>query len=84
MSGDFSDDQGLADWLDGFEPGGPGGPGAFPRFGSGATRFGGAAAGAGGPAARFDGVGDEPAYPVSFGWAPPLIPLPRRAPDELF
>ncbi|CCH35034.1 hypothetical protein ABZ816_20960 [Actinosynnema sp. NPDC047251] len=26
----------------------------------------------------------EPAYPGSFGWTPPLVPLPRRAPDELF
>ncbi len=55
MTGDFSDEQGLADWLGGFdlEPAGPTGPG-------------------------------EPAYPVSFGWLPPLIPLPRRAPDDLF
>ncbi|XVV03171.1 hypothetical protein ACQPW3_38520 [Actinosynnema sp. CA-248983] len=28
--------------------------------------------------------GPEPAYPARFGWAPPLVPLPRRAPDELF
>ena len=26
----------------------------------------------------------EPAFTATFGWVPPLVPLPRRAPDELF
>ncbi|WP_309115199.1 hypothetical protein [Saccharothrix sp.] len=34
--------------------------------------------------AAFNGNDPEPAYPARFGWAPPLVPLPRRAPDELF
>ncbi|WP_433265620.1 hypothetical protein ACQPZF_38460 [Actinosynnema sp. CS-041913] len=33
---------------------------------------------------EFGGSDGEPAYPASFGWTPPLIPLPRRAPDEVF
>jgi hypothetical protein len=27
---------------------------------------------------------ETPAYLAEFGWTPVLIPLPRRAPDELF
>ncbi|NUT93749.1 MAG: hypothetical protein HOY78_17190 [Saccharothrix sp.] len=73
MSADFfetgAEGGGLADWLDGYEPG---------------TGLG-AAFGAAGPAPAVDpGSGREPAYPARFGWMPPLIPLPRRAPDELF
>ncbi|MEV0678422.1 hypothetical protein AB0I60_18090 [Actinosynnema sp. NPDC050436] len=26
----------------------------------------------------------DPACPVNPGWTPPLVPLPRRAPDEQF
>ncbi|MEU5691225.1 hypothetical protein [Actinosynnema sp. NPDC020468] len=26
----------------------------------------------------------EPAYPDHFGWVPPLVPLPRRSPEEWF
>ncbi|MEU7531417.1 hypothetical protein AB0A74_37190 [Saccharothrix sp. NPDC042600] len=43
--------------------------------------------GAGGLGAAFGSTPDaavEPAYPARFGWTPPLVPLPRRAPDELF
>ncbi|MFI9814879.1 hypothetical protein [Saccharothrix variisporea] len=76
MSADFeagAEGGGLGDWVDGYELGPGTGLGA--AFGVGAGS---------GHAPAFGRGGAEPAYSAYFGWAPPLIPLPRRAPDELF
>ncbi|MEJ2854640.1 MULTISPECIES: hypothetical protein [unclassified Saccharothrix] len=90
MSADFFEAEGggRGDWLDGYEPG----TGLSAAFGAGAGSSPGPAPvfepGRGfdtGSAPAFGrGGGSEPAYSTRFGWAPPLVPLPRRAPDELF